>query len=390
MLRMLGFAVVVPLVWCLVHVYLGRRLFERGLWSGWARRLGLGVFWFLAVLVLLTSVSGRLGLVSGVLWDVMSWVTYVYMGFLSLLIVLLLMSEVVRMLRKKETPRGDKPERGRRQFLRSLNFGILSSAGVLTAYGAHNALRKLVVEDVNVKIKGLPKAFEGLKIVQISDLHVGPTIRRPFVEKVVNVVNALNADVIVITGDIADGYVETLKEDIAPLQGLRAPEGIYYVTGNHEYYWGAEPWIREMRRLGIKPLVNAHEVIRRRGAELVMAGVTDLSAGRFVTEQASDPKKAIEGAPVDAIKILLAHQPKSVEGALEAGYHLQLSGHTHGGQFVPWSFIVWLVQPFVAGLHNLGTMQLYVNRGTGYWGPPIRVGSDPEVTKLTLFKEHRS
>jgi predicted MPP superfamily phosphohydrolase len=256
----------------------------------------------------------------------------------------------------------------------------------MTAFGAYKALRTLDVEEVTVPIKDLPEALEGFTIVQISDLHVGPTIRRPFVEKVVKAANDLKGDMIAVTGDLVDGYVHERRQDVAPLANLKAPEGVFYVTGNHEYYWGVQPWIEEAQRLGMVALINAHKVIRRADASLVIAGVTDLRAGQFTPDEPSDPHKALAGAPQEAIKVLMAHQPKSAFEAARAGAHLQLSGHTHGGQFVPWSFVVWMVQPFVAGLHSLEQLQLYVSRGTGYWGPPVRIAANPEITRLTLTR----
>jgi predicted MPP superfamily phosphohydrolase len=221
--------------------------------------------------------------------------------------------------------------------------------------------------------------------VQISDLHVGPTIRRSFVQKVVETANGLKPDAIVVTGDSVDGRVSDLRPHIEPFAQLRATHGVFGVTGNHEYYSGAEGWVRELRRLGVEMLMNEHRVLRHQGASLVLAGVTDYSAGHFDPGQASDPQRALQSAPAGMRpRILLAHQPRSADAAERAGADLQLSGHTHGGQFLPWRWFVPLQQPYVAGLHRHGRMWIYTSRGTGYWGPPKRLGAPSEITRLRL------
>ncbi|MGZ8260503.1 MAG: metallophosphoesterase, partial [Caldimonas sp.] len=211
------------------------------------------------------------------------------------------------------------------------------------------------------------------------------TIKRPYVEAIVEAVNRLAADLVAITGDLVDGPVRELAGDVAPLAALRSRDGTFFVTGNHEYYSGAASWVRELRRLGIVVLMNAHAVVRRGNATLVVAGVTDFSAGHFDARQASDPRAALAGSPPDpAVRVLLAHQPRSAAAAEAAGFDLQLSGHTHGGQFLPWNFLVRLQQPFTAGLHRWRRMWVYTSRGTGYWGPPKRFGAPSEITLLRL------
>ena len=221
-------------------------------------------------------------------------------------------------------------------------------------------------------------------IVQISDVHVGPTIRRPYVEAIVAAVNRLDADVVAITGDLVDGSVEALAEHVAPLAGLRSREGTFFVTGNHEYYSGAAAWVRELRRLGIEVLMNEHvgDPPRRRRARRRRRH--RLRAGHFDRAEASDPARALAGSPPGAVRLLLAHQPRSAAAAEAAGADLQLSGHTHGGQFLPWNLLVRLQQPFTAGLHRWRRMWVYTSRGTGYWGPPKRFGAPSEITVLRL------
>lgn len=255
----------------------------------------------------------------------------------------------------------------------------------LTAIGLLNTRRTARVKNVDVPIAGLPAALHGFTIAQITDLHVGPTIRAEYIQRIVDRVNQLDADAVAITGDIVDGPVPELGPHVAPLAGLRARHGSYFVTGNHEYYAGAGPWVAEVKRLGIRVLLNEHVVIHREDASLVLAGVTDYSAHRFDPTHQSDPAAALAGAPADAAaRILLAHQPRSATAAEAAGFDLQISGHTHGGQFFPWIFFVRFQQPFTAGLHRLGRLWVYVSRGTGYWGPPKRVAAPSEITRLRL------
>jgi predicted MPP superfamily phosphohydrolase len=256
---------------------------------------------------------------------------------------------------------------------------------IATLWGFVNARRTAKVVRVDVPVAGLPQPLDGFTIAQISDVHVGPTIKRPYVEAIVAAVNRLDVDVVAITGDLVDGSVGDLADDVAPLAGLRSREGSFFVTGNHEYYSGADAWVRELRRLGVAVLMNEHVVVRRGDAALVVAGVTDFSAAHFDQAQASDPRAALAGSPANAaLRILLAHQPRSAAAGEAAGFDLQLSGHTHGGQFLPWNFLVRLQQPFTAGLHRWRRMWVYTSRGTGYWGPPKRIGAPSEITVLRL------
>lgn len=255
----------------------------------------------------------------------------------------------------------------------------------LTFIGFINARRRAAVRNVDIPIAGLPAALNGFSIVQISDVHVGATIKNGYVSRIVDAVNALDADMIAVTGDLVDGSVQRLASHTAPLGRLSARHGTFFVTGNHEYYSGANAWIAEMRRLGLSVLLNEHVVLEHGGEAVVVAGVTDYSAHHFDPAQRSDPAAAIAGAPARArIRLLLAHQPRSAYDASRAGFDLQLSGHTHGGQFFPWNLLVKLIEPFAAGLHRLDKLWVYVSRGTGYWGPPKRFGAPSEITRLRL------
>ncbi len=263
-------------------------------------------------------------------------------------------------------------------------IGVMALTPAITLVGFFMARRVAPVVNVEVPLTGLPKELEGFTIAQISDIHVGATIKRNFVAAIVDRVNLLEADMVAITGDVVDGSVPDLAQHTEPLARLVSRHGTYFVTGNHEYYSGVHEWIVELRRLGARVLINEHVVLDHDGAALTVAGVTDWSAHHFDPSHKSDPRAAAKGAPEHAPRVLLAHQPRSAHFAEAAGYQLQLSGHTHGGQFWPWNFLVRLQQPFTAGLNRLGRMWVYTSRGTGYWGPPMRFGIPSEITLIRL------
>jgi len=313
-------------------------------------------------------------------WAVMlPWLT---MGFFSYLLVLTILRDVSLIASVLALS-----EEAHESWIRISAIAVMSVTPAITLVGFFMARRVAPVVNVNVPLAGLPKELEGFTIAQISDIHVGQTIKRNFVAAIVDRVNRLQADMIAITGDVADGSVPDLAHHTEPLARLVSRHGTYFVTGNHEYYSGAHAWIRELERLGVKALMNEHVVLDHDGAALTVAGVTDWSAHHFDPSQKSDARAAAKGAPRHAPKVLLAHQPRSAPFAEAAGYQLQLSGHTHGGQFWPWNFLVRLQQPFIAGLHRLGRMWVYTSRGTGYWGPPMRFGIPSEITLIHLVRE---
>ncbi len=327
--------------------------------------------------------------------EALPWVTYVSVGFFFLVFTFLIIRDTVLLIiwglsfvnKIKRADSGlDRPEAPeRRSFLiHSSNIGILSLSGIFSGHGIFETRRLPHIERVSVPIHGLPESLEGFRIVQISDLHVSPTMRKGFVKDVVDQTNDLNPDVVVLTGDLADGPASIFSNEVAPLKDLSSRYGSYFVTGNHEYYAGAKAWIEEVDRLGINVLVNEHQIIKHGSENILLAGITDFNAGRFFSGHVSDAGKAISGAPNSRVKILLAHQPRSIFAAAKAGFDLQISGHTHGGQFFPWQYFVCLQQPYVAGLHKHENTWVYVNRGTGYWGPPLRLGSPSEITLIRL------
>jgi len=236
---------------------------------------------------------------------------------------------------------------------------------------------------VGVKLERLPPALSGLTIVQLTDVHIGPTIGRSFLEHVVERTNQAKPDAIVITADLADGSVAALRTHVEPLAKLRARHGVFFVTGNHEYYSGVEEWLDELARLGVRPLRNERVAIVDASASIDLAGVDDASA--HMPGHGADYARALGGAAPDRELVLLAHQPSQIVHAARAGVGLQLSGHTHGGQIWPFGALVRLNQPYVAGLHRHDERtQIYVSRGTGYWGPPMRLFCPAEITKVVL------
>jgi uncharacterized protein len=316
--------------------------------------------------------------------DTLAWAGLLFLGLFSSLFVLTVLRDsllLVLWLATLAVP----GEQSLEQAALATAVAVPSLGLAVTLLGYANARRTARVVTVTVPMAGLPTALHGFTIVQISDIHVGPTIRERFVEGIVEAVNHLKPDLVAITGDLVDGTVAELGAQVAPLRRLVSPCGSYFVTGNHEYYSGVHPWLAELGRLGIRVLHNEHVVIERGGARLVLAGVPDYNAGHFERDHRSDPQAALAGAPPDAaVKVLLAHQPRSATAAAQAGFDLQLSGHTHGGQFLPWTFFVRFQQPFTAGLHRVGKLRVYVSRGTGYWGPPKRFGAPSEITRIRL------
>jgi len=280
----------------------------------------------------------------------------------------------------------------RRIFLaRAAAASATLTAGGATGFGFRTAVADPEVREVQVSLPRLPPALSGFTIAQISDLHVGPTIGEKAVRRVVELTNAARPDAIVITGDLVDGPVAELRRATEHLAGLRAPQGVYFVTGNHEYYAGAAPWMAELRRYGIRVLHNQRAVLGDTGpggASFDLAGVDDWSVARVEDGRWPTLDQALEGRDPDRSLVLLAHQPRGLSEAMRSGVELQLSGHTHGGQLFPWSLVVGAVFPYLKGLYHRAEEgregQIYVSCGTGYWGPPLRLGAPAEVAKIVL------
>ncbi|MEP7058227.1 MAG: metallophosphoesterase [Caldimonas sp.] len=316
--------------------------------------------------------------------DRLAWIGLLLMGLFSSLFVLTLLRDAALLLAFAIL--AARPSAFSFDLLAAWTAASVPLVGIgVTLLGLVNARRTAAVVSVDVPIVDLPEALHGFTIAQISDVHVGPTIKRDYLDSIVGAVNRIGADMVAVTGDLVDGPVERLAGHVAPLARLVSRHGTFFVTGNHEYYSGAPAWIAELRRLGLQVLLNEHVVLRHGAASVVVAGVTDFGAHHYGERYRSDPQAALAGAPADApVRVLLAHQPRSAMAAADAGFDLQLSGHTHGGQFLPWNFLVRLQQPFTAGLHRWRALWVYTSRGTGYWGPPKRFGAPSEITRLRL------
>ncbi len=366
----------------LLHSYIGLRLVP-AIWAWPTAASALAALLTASALVLPLALSARRRRLTEST-ERLAWTGYLLMGLLSSLFVFTFLRDVALLLFSAVRSAWPAAMAWHALVVDSA-LAVPLAAVAVTALGLWNARRTASVVAVDVPIAGLAAGLHGFTIAQISDVHVGPTIKRPYVQAIVDSVNGLGADMVAVTGDLVDGSVAELAGHVAPLGQLTSRHGTFFVTGNHEYYSGANAWIGELRRLDMRVLVNEHVVLRHGDAALVVAGVADPSAHHFVREHRSDPRAAIAGAPGDvSVRVLLAHQPRSAAAAAEAGFDLQLSGHTHGGQFFPWNFFVRLQQPFTAGLHRLRNLWVYTSRGTGYWGPPKRFGAPSEITLLRL------
>ena len=311
---------------------------------------------------------------------------YLWLGVVFILFTLLAGTDVVRLIGSLlerllgETPPSD-PER--RVAVARLFAGGVAFVGSGAALAAiRSGLGPVEVKDVRVRLDRLPKELHGTTIVQLSDVHVGPTIGRDFIERIVAQVNALSPDLVAITGDLVDGSVTELAEQVAPIASLKSRYGTYFVTGNHEFYSGRSSWIRQLTSMGVRVLANERVSVGNGAASFDLAGVEDHDGARFGAP--SDVAKAVAGRDSSRELVLLAHQPRSAFEADRHGVGLQLSGHTHGGQIWPWSYFVYLQQPVVAGLSRVGRTLVYVSRGTGYWGPPMRLHAPAEITRIVL------
>ncbi|MBE4737164.1 MULTISPECIES: metallophosphoesterase [Streptomyces] len=267
----------------------------------------------------------------------------------------------------------------RRLFVSRVVGGAVAAAALGTVgYGTYGVVRGPKLKRVTVPLAKLPRAAHGFRIAVVSDIHLSPMLGRGFAQKVVDTINSTQPDLIAVVGDLVDGDVADLGPAAAPLAGLKARHGSYFVTGNHEYISGAEQWVEEVRRLGLTPLENA----RRELPYLDLAGVNDI-AGED-EGQGPDFAKALGDRDTSRAVVLMAHQPVQIHDAVDHGVDLQLSGHTHGGQMWPMTYVAQAANPTLAGLERYGDTQLYVSRGAGAWGPPVRVGAPSDITVVEL------
>jgi uncharacterized protein len=430
LIGLLGFVTVVLLALLLLNGYLWWRLVRCTTRPGRVRR---GLTALLLVLGLLPALA--VGLSRTLPLDAatpLDWVAYSWLGVSFYLFVVLLVLEPVRLLlrpwtRQRSGEQGDEeliPSGARRVPRRDdelaphdggtapgggavredgnvedrdamvsrrlvLARGLAVTAGVVAlgtaGTGAVIANSAPVVRRVPITLPRLDPALDGLRIVTFSDAHLSATYGGRRFERLVEIVNAQRPDVVAIVGDLVDGSVDELREDVAPLADLVSEQGVFFVTGNHEYFVDTRAWLRHLPTLGVDVLHNERVQIRRGTATVDLAGIDDRTAASSgVPGQGADLAAALDGRDDATPVVLLAHQPVMVEQASAAGVDLQLSGHTHGGQLWPFDYVIRLDQPAVEGLSRYGDTQLYVTSGAGYWGPPMRVGARPEVTVVEL------
>ena len=376
--RFVVFFAVALLIMGSAHYYVWARLVrDASLPSPWGRVATVGI---VLLFVLLMSVFIAVRALSRRVAAPISWIGFTWLGVLFFLVISVGVSDLVKVIAVRDRGGPDDPDR--RATLARIFGGAAALVGIgASGIGLASVLSPVAVKRVRVAIDRLARSQAGYRIVQITDVHVGPTIGRDYIEAIVARINALEPDLVAITGDLVDGSVEELAAHVAPLAKLRAKDGVFFVTGNHEYYSGADAWIAHLATLGVRVLRN--ERVRIGGDEgFDLAGIDDASS--HGNGHGPDLEKALHGRDASRACVLLAHQPRGIELADSLGVDLQLSGHTHGGQMIPWNFLVRLQQPFVAGLHKLARAQIYVSCGTGYWGPPMRVGAPAEITEISL------
>jgi uncharacterized protein len=394
------FIVILSAVLGLMHIYLWKRLVKDTTRPGRTRWALSAVLVALAMLLVATLILPRTIGITESAW--FAWPGYFWFALLFYLFLTLLVLEPVRLALRgwvKRTPptavaqpRAEEkpiapPTLDRRVFLARAGAVAAGVASVgLVGIGASSALGPPDVLRVPVRLRRLDQAFQGFRIAVVSDIHLGTLAGRAHTERIVRMINETEPDLVAIVGDLVDGTVAELGPAVEPLRDLDSREGTFFVTGNHEYFVeDPTSWLRELERLDVQPLRNENTAIRRGTAAFDLAGINDISG-----EERSDPpnfETALSGVDPSRPTILLAHQPVLVDEAAARGVDLQLSGHTHGGQMWPFHYIVRLVQPSLAGMSTVGDTQLYVTRGAGFWGPPVRVGAPPDITVLSLQSE---
>ncbi|QQQ80844.1 metallophosphoesterase [Saccharothrix sp. 6-C] len=385
------------------HYYIWKRAVRATTRPGRGRRIGTWVVLFLYLLVmsaLAVSRLGESGFVAAVAWPGFIWLAGAF--YFSLVLGVLEIPRLVlnRAARAHEAPvpvgaptaeveqpgaalEGQPADPGRRLFIaRSLAVaGGVATAGVV-GFGTTQALGDPVVKRVPVTLGKLDQRLSGYRIAVVSDIHLGPLLGRGHTERIVRMINEQRVDLVAIVGDLVDGTVAALGEAAAPLGDLVSTHGSFFVTGNHEYYSGVEPWVAELERLGVNPLRNERLRIERAGASFDLAGVNDVTGETF--EDGPDYARALDGRDTSTPVVLMAHQPVAVRESAKHGVDLQLSGHTHGGQMWPFHLAVGLQQPVRSGLETVDGTQVYTSNGAGFWGPPVRVGAAPDISVVEL------
>ncbi|MHA7628194.1 metallophosphoesterase [Corallococcus sp. M7] len=382
------FSLLIALGAVLGHLYLFRRL----VWNLTSRRgirlvAALVLGFMTLVLIARRYLQRTLPEAPG---DVVELVSYSWMGVALCLVLALAGVDLGRAVlalgrRLRPAPVAPSVDVERRRFLSQATAGgALALGGGLAGYGSWRAFTAPEVTEVVVRIPKLPRSLDGFSIVQLTDLHVGPFIQRRFMDELVRRANALKPDLVAITGDLVDGTVPRLGGFVAALGNLQVRYGSFFVTGNHDYSSGAQEWVAHLDSLGIPSLRNRHVRIGDAGGAFDLIGVDDWHGGRRLGQKGYDLDVALAGRDPERASVLLAHQPANFKVAAERGVDLQISGHTHGGQLFPMTALIGLSWEHSAGHYRHGDSHIYVSRGCGFWGPPMRLGSPPELVKLVL------
>jgi predicted MPP superfamily phosphohydrolase len=444
-LALFGFVGLILLIVVLLHLYLWKRLVRDPLRPGWPRRVGGLVAVLLAILVPATLIGVRSGHVEWLAWPGYLWLALMFYLFVVLVVLevpRLIVALLIRGSRRSEDgsrrsddgsrrsddgsrrsddgsrrtekvaartdetapaavsgPTAEAADEKRaadnevdaaragtdsggieRRLLLARGTAIvagLTAAGI-TGYGVRTALGPPQVNRVRIPLAKLPRRMDGTRLAVVSDIHLGPLTGSHHVGRIVDVINSVDADIVCVVGDLVDGTVAELGRFAQPLANIRSRRGAYFVTGNHEYYSGFQPWVDEVARLGVRPLRN--ERLELDGLDL--AGVNDLGGADY--GDGPDFAKALADRDTARPVVLMAHQPVVAREAARYGVDLQVSGHTHGGQMVPFNLLVRLQQPIVSGLGTVDGVPVFVTNGAGFWGPPVRVGAPPQVTVIDL------
>ena len=375
------FFVVVVCLYATLHYYMDRRLVRDTHLSGRVRLAAR-----VAVICLALSVPAAFIAMRVLEVDALAWPAYLWLGLAFYLILLLWLGDLSRLGYRlvNRWRRGPEIDHGRRELLSRVAAGTAIAGAVgIGALGIRNALAAVEVTEVPIVLERLAPSLDGFRIVQVTDLHVGGPIGRSYVEDIVARVNSGNPDLIAVTGDLVDGSPAMLRHAAAPLADLRAKHGVYFVTGNHEYYSGVDAWYAQVAEFGWTALHNTRVTIGDERGAFQLAGVPDLTGNQ--RGDGPDLKVALAGRDESLPLILLAHQPRMAFAASKHGVDLQLSGHTHGGQLWPFHYLVKLQQRgLLVGRETVGDTQVYICRGAGFWGPPVRVGADAEIATIIL------
>ncbi len=370
-----------------IHFYFWTRLVANTLLPDSYKTIGKYIIITLALAIPVSAILSRF--ISYPYARPLLWISYFWLGIMLLLFVILISVDLLKALiylySKFASGSNSTADPERRKFLATLfAAGATTIALAAGGIGVFKYYKRAVVKKIYIDLPGLPAVFNGFRIVQISDLHIGQLMTKSRLAEVVEQVNALQPDLIVLTGDLVDGSVEHLAAEISPIKFLRAKKGSFFVTGNHEYISGIEDWLPEIEKTGISILDNKNIEIFEQNDSFYLAGVNDREAKRFNEKHAADFNRALSGLDKTKKKILLAHQPVDVREAANFDVDLVLSGHTHGGQIWPFNYLVYLQQPYLKGFYTYKNTLLYVNQGTGCWGPPMRLGSENEITEIIL------